>query len=139
MLFIYKAINQSGGREEGEIEAFTIDSAIGILQKKGLVLSSVVPKEEKHGGILSRIPFFNKVSNKDIVILSRQISTLFEAQVSALRVFKLIATEAENPKLRTSLLQIVDDLQGGSSISGALAKHSDVFSDFYFFSRILLH
>ena len=131
MLFIYKAINQSGGREEGEIEAFTIDSAIGILQKKGLVLSSVVPKEEKHGGILSRIPFFNKVSNKDIVILSRQISTLFEAQVSALRVFKLIATEAENPKLRTSLLQIVDDLQGGSSISGALAKHSDVFSDFY--------
>ncbi len=131
MIFTYKAINQSGVKEEGEIEAFGVETAIKVLQQRGLILSSIKEKEEKSKDILANISFFNKITNKDVVILSRQISTLFEAQVSALRVFKLIATEAENPKLRKKLLQVVDDLQGGSSISGALAKHPDVFSDFY--------
>lgn len=131
MLFVYKAINQSGAKEEGEIEAFGVESAIKALQQKGLILSHIKEKTEAGAGLFGEISFFNKISNKDVVILSRQISTLFEAQVSALRVFKLIATEAENPKLRKKLLQVVDDLQGGSSISGALSKHPDVFSDFY--------
>ena len=131
MLFVYRTINKNGEKEEGSIEAFSVDSAIMALQRKGLVISSIKPKEEESDDILRKIPFFNKVSNKEVVILSRQMSTLFEAQVSALRVFKLIGTEAENPTLRKHLLGIVDDLQGGSSISSALSKHPDVFSDFY--------
>ena len=131
MLFVYKAINQSGNTEKGELEAFNVDNAINILQKRSLIISSIKERQEGNSNLLSRISFFNKVSNKDIVILSRQISTLFEAQVSALRVFTLIASEAENPKLRKKLFQVVDDLQGGNSISGSLSKHPDVFSDFY--------
>jgi len=131
MLFVYKTINKNGEREEGSIEAFSMDAAIASLQRKGLAVSSIKPKEEDSDDIFRKIPFLNKVSNKEVVILSRQMSTLFEAQVSALRVFKLIGTEAENPTLRKHLLEIVDDLQGGSSISSALSKHPDVFSDFY--------
>lgn len=131
MIFEYKAINTNGKTEEGTIDAFNMDSAITNLQSRGLVVSSVKPKNEDDGDILKKIPFFNKVSNKDIVILSRQMSTLFESQVSALKVFKLISEEAENPMLRKHLLEVVDDLQGGASISGALAKHSEIFSDFY--------
>jgi type IV pilus assembly protein PilC len=131
MLFLYKTINKEGGREEGSIEAFSLDMAIASLQKRGLIVSSIKPKEDDDGDILRKIPFLNKVSNKDVVILSRQMSTLFESQVPALKVFKLIGTEAENPILRKHLLQVVDDLQGGASISSALSKHPDVFSDFY--------
>jgi type IV pilus assembly protein PilC len=131
MLFLYKTINRSGEKEEGEIEAFSADVAIASLQKRGLIVSSVKPKDESGGDILKKIPFLNKVSNKDIVILSRQMSTLFESQVSALRVFKLIGTEVENLTLRKHLLEVVDDLQGGVSISSALSKHPDIFSDFY--------
>ena len=132
MLFSYKTINKEGEREEGEIEAFSIDAAISSLQRRGLAVSSVKPKDENDDGdILKKIPFLNRVSNKEIVILSRQMSTLFEAQVSALKIFRLIGTETENITLRKHMLQIVDDLQGGSSISGALAKHPDIFSDFY--------
>ncbi len=130
MLFLYKAINRNGEREEGEIEAFNQDSAIRVLQTRGLAVSSVKEKNE-NDDILSKIPFFNRVSNKDVVILSRQMSTMFESQVSALKIFKLIGTEAENPALRKHMLEIVNDLQGGSSISAALSKHPDVFSDFY--------
>ncbi|MEK7635324.1 MAG: type II secretion system F family protein [Patescibacteria group bacterium] len=131
MLFTYKTINKEGRREEGEVEAFSMDAAIVNLQKRGLVVSSVKPKQEDDGDILKKIPFFNKVSNKDIVILSRQMSTLFEAQVSALKIFKLIGTEAENPTLRKCLLEVVDDLQGGAFISAALSKHPKIFSNFY--------
>jgi type IV pilus assembly protein PilC len=131
MLFVYKTINKEGEKEEGSIEAFNRDMAITALQKKNLVVTSIKPKGEDDGDILKKIPIFNRVSNKDIVILSRQLSTLFESQVSALKVFQLLGTESENPILRKHLLQIVDDLQGGVSISAALSKHPDIFSDFY--------
>ncbi len=130
MLFLYKSVNSSGERVEGEIEAFSQDVAIASLQSRGLAVSSIKPKEEDDD-LLKKIPFFNRVSNKDVVILSRQLSILFQSQVSALRIFKLIASEAENPTLRRHMLEIVNDLQGGASISAALAKHPDIFSDFY--------
>ena len=131
MIFLYKAVNKEGQREEGEIEAFSNDIAIVSLQRRGLVVSNIKLKEENSDNILRKIPFLNKVSNKEVVILSRQLSTLFESQVSALRIFKLVGAEAENHILRKHLLQVVDDLQGGSSISAALSKHPDIFSDFY--------
>ncbi len=65
------------------------------------------------------------------MILSRQISTLFDAQVSALKAFTMLASNAENPLLKRKLVSVSDDIQAGLAISGALAKHPDVFSDFY--------
>jgi type IV pilus assembly protein PilC len=131
MLYLYKTINKNGEREEGSIEAFNMDMAITALQGKGLAVSSIKPKDEYDGDILKKIPFLNRVTNKEIVILSRQMSTLFESRVSALKVFQLVAAGTENPTLRKHLLGVVDDLQGGASISAALSKHPDVFSDFY--------
>ena len=131
MVFEYKTINKNGGREEGKIESFGVDAAILALQRKGLTVISIKEKEKDDDDIFKKISFFNKVSNKDVVILSRQMATLFQSQVSALRVFKLIGTEVENKTLQKHLLEIVDDLQGGMSISSALSKHPDVFSDFY--------
>ncbi|MDD4803599.1 MAG: type II secretion system F family protein [Candidatus Paceibacterota bacterium] len=130
MTFKYKTLDQSGAPKDGTIDAINMEVAISALQKRGLVVLSVVPEEE--GSFLEKnISFFDKVSNKDVVILSRQMSTLFEAQVSALRVFQLLAMQSENSVLRRKLKDIVDNLQSGSTISGALAKHPDVFSPFY--------
>jgi type IV pilus assembly protein PilC len=68
---------------------------------------------------------------KDIVIMSRQISTLFEAQVSALKAFNLLATNTENESLVKILNNISDDVSSGLSISMSLAKYPEVFSAFY--------
>lgn len=130
MLFKYKAFDNTSASHNGDVEANSIDAAIATLQGRGLVISSIAPKQSQDN-FLKSLPFFNKVSNKEVVILSRQIATLFGAKVSALRIFKLIAGEVENKLLREKLLKVVDDLQGGSSISTALSKHKDVFSDFY--------
>ena len=130
MIFKYKAIDPNGSQKEGTIEAVSLEVAISSLQKRGFVLSSIDPVEEET--FLERnISIFDRVSNKDIVILSRQMATLFEAQVSALRVFELLSSQAEKPAIRRKLSDVASDLQGGSTISEALAKHPDMFSDFY--------
>ena len=63
--------------------------------------------------------------------MSRQISTLFEAQVSAVKTFRLLGTESGNLILHKKLAEIADDVQSGVPISGAMGKHSDLFSSFY--------
>ena len=129
MLFKYKAIDDKGANKEGEIDAPNKDIAISGLQRRGLVVISI--KEESENKSVLQFSFFEKVKPKDVVILSRQIATLFEAQVSALKAFTMLAANTENKLLGRKLTQIGDDLQAGISISGALSRHPDVFSDFY--------
>jgi len=131
-LFEYKAIDADGNETEGSIDAINRDVAINAVQRRGFIISSIESVEDGVPFLKRGIALFEKVSTRDIVILSRQISTLFEAQVSALKVFGLLASEAEKPLLQRTLTEVTDDLRGGSSISKALSKHPKVFSSFYF-------
>jgi type IV pilus assembly protein PilC len=133
MDFKYEALDQNGKPASGTISAVTQDAAIEALQRRGLTITSFSGGGSGSGIMhtLNSITIFGGISNRDLVLLSRQIATLFEAQVSALRVFRLLAEQAEKPVLRDTLAQISDDLQAGSSISKALGKHPRVFTDFY--------
>lgn len=130
MLFKYEAITNTGEKKVGSIDASSKDSAISSLQRRGLIVSGI-KEEETKGGILHLSIFDKKVKMKDIVIMSRQISTLFEAQVSALKAFNLLASNTENPALVKILTTISTDIQSGVSISEALSRHPDAFSIFY--------
>ncbi|MEO8637659.1 MAG: type II secretion system F family protein [Candidatus Taylorbacteria bacterium] len=130
MLFNYKSVDTTGVPRDGAIEAINIDVAISSLQRRGLAVSSIKP-EEKGFSLGTNIAFLDRVSNKDIVILSRQLATLFEAQISALRIFRLLAGDAHSHLLSETLSKVADDIQGGSSISAAMAKHPKIFSTFY--------
>lgn len=130
MLFKYHAIDQDGHERDGTIEAPSQEVAISALQRRNLIVS-VIEAAQKHSLLEMDIPLFNRISNKEVVILSRQIATLFEAQVSALRVFRLLAAEVDNKQLATVLSEVGDDLQSGSPISKALARHPKVFATFY--------
>lgn len=129
MLYNYKALEASGAEKTGSIEAVSLEVAIDSLQKRGLIIASI--DEADKDSWLGKLSLGEKVKAKDIVILSRQISTLFNASVSALKIFSLLSTEVENKHLKRSMVEITDDLQAGSSISKALSKHPDIFSDFY--------
>ena len=132
MLFTYTTIDKSGKQIEGTIDAYNESAAIASLQRRGFVVVSIEEAEEEGGSFLSsRISFFDHVSNKEVVILSRQISTLFAAQVSALQVFRLLAKESENVLLQRILTEVADDIQSGNSIAKSLEKHPKVFSHFY--------
>lgn len=131
MEFKYEALDQNGKAASGVVNAANRDAAIAALQRKGFTITSFSAPSAGLLSSLGKITIFGGVSSRDLVLLSRQIATLFEAQVSALRVFRLLAEQGDKPILRSVLTEISDDLQAGSPISKALAKHPKVFSDFY--------
>ncbi len=129
-LFNYTAVNKDGQERKGSIDAVSEDVAIAALQRRELIVASIEPADGD--SILSKqFNIFSRVKNKEIVMLSNQITTLFEAQVSALRTFRLLASESSNPKLQKILTDVANDLQSGSSIADSLSKHPKVFSSFY--------
>lgn len=131
MRFVFTAVDSEGEEKSGTIEAFNEDAAISTLQRRGLTILSIETEEGSVPIWERRITFFESVSNREIVIFSRQIATLFQADVSALKVFRLLADATDNLKLRDALEDIVSDLKGGSSIADAMSKHDDIFSEFY--------
>ena len=136
MLFHYTSLNDNGNKDEGDVEATSKDSAIAILQSKGITklleLGEKVDKDNNVFKAFTHSKFFKqKISSKDVVLFSRQVATLFEAGVSALRAFRLLAQENENKTLQEEIMEVADDIEGGISLSDALAKKPDLFSNFY--------
>ncbi len=131
MLFDYNAVDNNGISRQGTVEAANVDAAIVTVQQRGYSVVSIEEVQKGFDLMNFEIDWFQKVSNKEVVILSRQIATLFQAQVSALRVFRLLSAEAENPQLQKILNGIAEELQAGSSISRAMQNYPEVFSQFY--------
>lgn len=131
MLFEYTAVDNNGVSRQGTVEAANVDSAIVTVQQRGYTVVSIDEVKKGLDLLNFEIDWFQRVSNKEVVILSRQIATLFQAQVSALRVFRLLSAEAENPQLQKILNGIAEELQAGSSISRAMQNYPEVFSQFY--------
>lgn len=130
MNFNYKVIDPSGREVTGQIDATTSDLAVSSLQRRGFIVVSVLPDNQKN--VLQKsFSFFDKVPMKDIVVMSRQLSALFEAQVSALKAFTLLGENSQNGMLKFALQSITQDIQGGISISAAMEKHPNAFSNFY--------
>ena len=130
MIFVYKAITKEGRETSGDITAQNQDAAINALQRSGLVVVSVRDSEQKNIFEFD-INIFKRVSSKEMAIISRQIATLLDAHVPALKTFRLIALEDENPLVSKKFTEISDDIQNGVPISEALLKHPSLFSDFY--------
>lgn len=129
MLFNYQTLEPTGKTAGGAIDAVSLDVAVASLQKRGLVIVNIEPAEK--ASFLSQFTFGSGVSNREIVILSKQMATLFDAQVSPLKIFTLLSSEVENVVLRKALEDIVSDIQGGAPISKGLSRHPKIFSDFY--------
>ncbi len=133
MIFDYKVITADGEQKTGSVDAISKDVAISSLQRRDFVIASLTERGGMNAFmlLLSRIHLFDKVSDRDVVLLSRQLATLFESGVSALKAFRMLASDSENAAVRDSLTLIADDIQSGLSISGALNKFPSIFSSFY--------
>ena len=135
MLFNYKVINKENKTIEGQMESANREMVVASLQRKEYVIvevkESMDAKKKDWKDLLNVDIFKVKVKEKDIVIFSRQVATMFEAGVQALKAFRLLAAESDNKALREVLTQLSDDVQSGSSLYKSFAKHNDVFSKFY--------
>ncbi len=134
MLFHYRGVTIENTKVEAEIEALSIDDAVSLLQKRSI---SVIDIAEKGQGFsldpqrMLNDALKQKIKPKDVVIFSRQIATLFEAGVSALKGFRLLAAENENKTLQEQLVGVSNDIESGVSLSDALSRRPLLFSPFY--------
>ena len=129
--FRYKVKTSEGAAQEGVIEAGTIDLAVAALQRRNLLVISIDPTEKERSKAFGILDYWQRVRQQDIVILSRQLATLFEAKVPIVESFKVIIGETENQILKKHLSSVLDDVQGGLALSAAMARHPEAFSRFY--------
>jgi len=130
MKYKYKARNQAGALQEGMVEASTVSNASALLQRHNLVVVSLEPQKEKN--ILSGLSrIWEGVSGKEFVIFSRQMAVMVEAKVPLLSALKGIIEQTDNPYFAGILSMVLADIDEGKSLSDALQRHPEVFSELY--------
>ena len=127
MFFSYKVVDAEGKETEGRLEAASRTNAISLLLDRGYTVLTL----DREADTNLNINLFLRVRKKDLVIFSRQIATLFEAEISALRAFNLVAENMQNKYFQEVLLDVSKSIEQGLSVEKALSKHQDVFGEFF--------
>lgn len=140
--FTYEARDAQGKMRKGTLEANTDEEAIGRLKSQSLYPTSVreqkvkksegaegpaVNKKKRGGGIV----LFGKVKKKQLTQFTRQLSTLQDAGLPLLRSLQILEGQAKPGPLKNVLIDLSDEVQGGSSLSEAMAKHPKAFDRLY--------
>lgn len=130
MEYKYQIKNSVGQIVEGIIDAPSQDSAISILHNKQLVVLSLVPlKKDLFSKDLNQA--FSRTTTKDIVVFTRQLSTLIEADMPLAEGLRTLSQQTEKPGLKKISMDVAQSVEGGSSLSMALSAHPKVFTTFY--------
>lgn len=130
MKFIYRALTKEQIIQQGTVEAQSEAEAIKSLHRYGLTILSL-QSQEAANPLQREITFFQRIKARDIVVTLRQLSTLVSGKVPIVEALRSLIRSTKKTKLREILSEISKDVEGGSSLSKALAKHPGVFSDFY--------
>lgn len=128
--FRYTARNELGEVQAGLVEAASRDLAIRILQENKLYILALESTEKKKLSE-SIFGFFKKVNVKDLMLFTRQFSTLISAEVTISDALRTLHKQVSKPVLKDAIFDVYTDVEGGLYLSQALSKHPNVFSDFY--------
>jgi type IV pilus assembly protein PilC len=128
--FVAQVKSSSGKVFQEKVEAMSPDHARMILKAK----YAAVGKVKKAGGeidLSSLELIFAKISIKDKAVFSRQFSVMINAGVPIMRCLGVLGDQSSNPKMRKAIQAISTDVQQGSPLSQAMAKHTECFDELY--------
>lgn len=129
MKFKYQARTKEGDLRMGIIEAPNKETALTMLQRLELFVTSL--EEERPPLWKELLRFKKKVPEKEVVLFTRQLSILVNAGVSLVEGLNTIAAQTKNLHFREIVESIAEQIEGGSMLSQALLRHSEVFPPFY--------
>ncbi|MBI2669724.1 MAG: type II secretion system F family protein [Candidatus Yanofskybacteria bacterium] len=130
MEFLYQAKTQTGELITGKVEAPSEDQAVNVLHQKNLAILSL--EETRKGLMLQDLTTaFSRPSQKDIVLFTRQMATLVEADVPLVEGLHALVRQIEKEAFRKVVLIIISSIEGGASLSLALNEHQKIFGRFY--------
>ena len=122
--YSYSALDQNGLKKKGVLSAQSEREARRFV--KELNLTPIAVQETK--GSLSKI---SKVKNKDIVIMTRQLATLLEANTPIIEALKITADQSSNKNLVHILFNVREDIIQGKRLGLSMKKYPGVFNDTY--------
>ncbi len=128
-VFNYKVRDKYGNLKTGVIDVSTEEKAGELLAEKGVFPVSIKPKESFSPQALFRT--YSKISLKQLMIFSKQFSVMINAGLPIVDSLRTLADEEINVKFAEIIAQSAKDVEGGESLSQALAKYPDTFSTIY--------
>jgi type IV pilus assembly protein PilC len=128
--FNYKALNKKEEIKVGIVEAPDSVLAVEALTEKGLKVIDLKEVRESLDSKFQGISLFNRISQKELVIFSRQLSVMVSATVPIIQALRVIAKQTKGEALKKVITKIADDVDEGLKFSVALEKHS-CFTGFF--------
>ncbi len=127
--YIWKAVNSYGDKRKGEVEAVDINSAQNMVKR--MRMTNVVVKE-KPKDIFENVSFFKpKVTGKDLVIFTRQLSTMIDAGLPLVQGLQILEKQQDNATFKKELATIRSDVESGSTLADAMRKHPKTFDKLF--------
>ncbi|MCQ9207208.1 MAG: type II secretion system F family protein [Omnitrophica bacterium] len=131
-IFKYVAKDAEGKTLKGIIEAPAKEGAIQSMRAKNLIIVSLDEERKDAGRSRATLKIFRKkIKLDDLVVFSRQLATMIDAGIPLVGALDILEDQIENPSFKEVLSKTRDSVETGSSLSEALAKHPDVFSELF--------
>lgn len=139
--YAYEALDKSGNNKNGEIEAASQEEAIAKIRAQGMFPTGVRAKSKKSSkrqdtAASTRSPrkkamTFGGVRRKELTTFTRQFSTLVDAGLPFVRSLRILEEQLKPGVLKNAVMDIADDVEGGSALWEAMSKHPNVFDKLY--------
>jgi type IV pilus assembly protein PilC len=128
-VFVWVAQTKKGRKLKGEIDAANEAIALSQLKKRNFTVKKLKPKPKD---IFQNISFLKpKVTKKDLMIFTRQFSTMIDAGLPLVQGLTILAEQSENPTFKAILKEITKDVEGGSTLAEAMKKHPKIFDSLF--------
>ena len=127
--FAYVGRTRAGAVKKGELTAKTRDEAVDQLRKQSVVVTSLEEKKGGAGGF--KINLGGGLTDKDLVVFTRQFGTMINAGLPLVQCLEILSTQSENKILRETVGEVKTQVEAGSTFSDALRKHPKIFDDLY--------
>lgn len=132
LTFSYVARDPATGQKiKAEVQADNEASAAKLIQSEGLAPIEIKPAGMSDGLSLIPTKFRNRISTKEKIVFSRQMSTLINAGLPLVQSLRNVNDQTENKAFKVVINQIIADVEGGSALNEALKKHPNVFNNIY--------
>ena len=122
--YSYTAVNNNGSKKKGILSAASEREARKFIKDLQLTPINVSLLKNKSS-------FRTKIKNKDIVLMTRQLATLLEANTSIVDALKITADQLNNKDLISIILNLREDVVQGKRLGQSMKKHPDVFNNTY--------
>jgi len=132
LTFEYKVRDKAGGLVEGQLDGDSMALVVRRLREMGYMPISVTPKSAVNLKTEIKIPgLSDRIKLRDVAVVTRQLATMVDSGLSVVRSLGILASQVENPALARILGEVRLDLEHGSSLSVACAKHPKAFSELF--------